>query len=293
MGLALTISNTAVLDYARSQIGVHEDPPKSNRQPYGAWYGANGQAWCAMFVSACFARAGQALHITTDKGFAYCPYGVSYFKQIGAWAGPDVRPKPGWVVFFDFPNDGINRPSHTGLVEGVVRWDATDQIVATIEGNTNPAGGRTGGEVMRHNRTKRGGIIGYGIIDYAGAATTPTPTPAPTPTPQVSSERLRIGELQHLVGASADGVWGPNTEAACTRHMVCATKFHPKQHVGQRGVTNEPGCVRFVQGHANRKFNVGAATDGQVGPATNHIIVVLLGQADGVCGPNGYRQLTR
>jgi hypothetical protein len=30
-----------------------------------------------------------------------------------------------------------------------------------------------------------------------------------------------------------------------------------------------------------------------VGPQTNHLIVVILGQPDGICGANGYRAAVR
>lgn len=154
-----------VLDVAKSQLGVSESPAYSNKTPYTRWYGLTGP-WCAMFVSWCLHTAGFPIAITTKKGYAYCPDGVNYFKRNGAWADKSVQPKPGWVVFFDFPGDGVNRPSHTGLVEGRL----ADGRISCIEGNTNGAGSRTGGNVMRHYRSISGGIIGYGIIDYQSDA---------------------------------------------------------------------------------------------------------------------------
>lgn len=38
-----------------------------------------------MFVSYCFYNAGLPLPITTPKGFAYCPYGVKWFRNKGWW----------------------------------------------------------------------------------------------------------------------------------------------------------------------------------------------------------------
>lgn len=236
MGVAAPVASDTVIATAISQIGVHEDPPKSNRQPYGAWYGTNGVAWCAMFVSWCLHHAGFPLAITTAKGYAYCPYGVDFFKKHGAWAPAGTRPKRGWIVFFDFPGDGVNRVSHTGIVEGVL----ADGRVATIEGNTNPAGGRTGGEVMRHNRSVAGGIVGYGIVDYVGA--TPAPPTGPVgPVGTSLASGQGIGQGQSLVngewslhhqpdgnvvlyqgpaGIAANARWSTGTQGEATRALT-------------------------------------------------------------------------
>ncbi len=72
-----------VLNVARSYVGVKESPANSNRQMFGEWYGANGVAWCAIFVSYCFNKAGLRLPpIQSRKGFAYCQYGVDYLASI-------------------------------------------------------------------------------------------------------------------------------------------------------------------------------------------------------------------
>lgn len=148
-----------IIARAISQLGVVESPPYSNNTPYTKWYGITGP-WCAMFVSWCFYFAGFPLKISTSKGFAYCPAGVDWFKRNGAWASRSVKPKRGWVVFYDF----IGRPSHTGIVEGV----ATDGRIVSLEGNTNASGSRTGGAVMRHYRSTSS-IVGYGVINYSGS----------------------------------------------------------------------------------------------------------------------------
>lgn len=46
------------LNLALTQIGTKESPAGSNRQKYGVWYGLNGEPWCAIFVSYCFANSG-------------------------------------------------------------------------------------------------------------------------------------------------------------------------------------------------------------------------------------------
>jgi len=144
----------AVLDRARSQLGVNESPPGSNRTPYGVWYGLDGVPWCGIFLSWCFYMAGLPLPASNPKGFAYTPSGAAWFQSRGKWSH---TPKPGYVVFFDWPDDGVNRISHVGLVESV----KADGMIVTIEGNTNNM-------VMRHNRQI--GMVGYGIPDYENEA---------------------------------------------------------------------------------------------------------------------------
>lgn len=50
------------------QLGTSETPPGSNRQKYGAAYGMNGVAWCAIFVWWCFT------HAKLKSPFGKCAY---------------------------------------------------------------------------------------------------------------------------------------------------------------------------------------------------------------------------
>lgn len=56
----VNVSGTGVQKFVNvakheAQIGFHEDNG-NNINPYGQWYGSNGSAWCAMFVSWCATR---------------------------------------------------------------------------------------------------------------------------------------------------------------------------------------------------------------------------------------------
>lgn len=175
-----------VLAIARAQRGTIEKPKGSNRTAYGRWYGIDGKAWCAMFVSWCFAEAGMPLPASTSKGFSYTPSGAGWFRARNRWAGAKVRPLPGWVVFFDFPGDGENRISHVGIVIGV----RADGAVLTIEGNTDEAGGRTGGKVMEKVRTVAGGIVGYGVTFTEAELGTPAAAPIYVPTPAQEADDM-------------------------------------------------------------------------------------------------------
>lgn len=115
--------------------------------------------------------------------------------------------------------------------------------------------------------------------------TPPTPTPAPSPTPPVGpvveTERDRIKKLQSLIGAVADGIFGPKTDAAINRNLIGWNR-------NLAGNNNRP-LVAFLQRQGNRKFRNNMAEDGIVGPVTNHLIVAQLGQRDGIAGPKAWR----
>ena len=61
---------TDVLDTARAELGVREDPPESNRVKYNDWYYGrtvmgNAYPWCMAFVQWCFAQARRPLPFRT------------------------------------------------------------------------------------------------------------------------------------------------------------------------------------------------------------------------------------
>jgi hypothetical protein len=141
-----------VVSVARSQLGYKEG--RNNDTKYGRWYGLNHNPWCAMFVSWVAAKAGATKIIPKH---AYTPAGAQWFKNRGQWYS---KPRVGDIVYFDFPNDGVGRISHVGIVESVL----SDGSIITIEGNTNGAGSREGDGVYRKKR--KVGIKGYGRPKY-------------------------------------------------------------------------------------------------------------------------------
>lgn len=141
-----------VISVARSQIGYREGA--NNDTKYGRWYGMNKTPWCAIFVSWVAYKAGATKIIPRH---AYTPAGAQWFKDRGQWHS---RPRVGDIVYFDFPNDGVNRISHVGIVEAVL----ADGSIMTIEGNTNSVGSREGNGVWR--KIRKVGIKGYGRPKY-------------------------------------------------------------------------------------------------------------------------------
>lgn len=138
-----------ILEIARKQLGIKEDPPRSNDVKFNtAYYGravsGSGYAWCAVFVWWCFREAGAAQLYYGGKKTAYCPTLVAYHRE-QAVAG-DYR--PGDVIFFNF--SGKENAQHVGICES---WDG--RYITTIDGNTGPASEANGGAVMRRRREKK------------------------------------------------------------------------------------------------------------------------------------------
>lgn len=133
-----------IIEIAEAEIGYTEIPANSNKTKYGKWFGYDGVAWCAIFVSWCYDKAGYPLgNIGYLKGYAGCQSGVDYFKRKNRII---TNPVEGDIVFFDWNGDG--RFDHTGIF---VKWiDKT--TFETIEGNTSLTNQSNGGEVMRRKR---------------------------------------------------------------------------------------------------------------------------------------------
>jgi hypothetical protein len=181
---------------AASQIGTVENPPGSNRVLYSIWYRLIGP-WCAMFVSWVAYKAGATKIIPRTARVASAK---KWYQDHGQWH--TSNPRKGDQVIYKF--------SHTGLIEAV----NADGTLTVIEGNTDKAGGRTGGKVMRQYR--RTSIVdGYGRPKYA---------PAVKKVPTLSrylrrgSTGLAVTNLQKFLNAkgyavgAADGDFGPRTD---------------------------------------------------------------------------------
>lgn len=137
-----------IIDIAAAEIGYTEIPANSNKTKYGKWFGFDGVAWCGMFVSWCYDKAGLPLgNIGFSKGFAGCQTAVAYYTKKNKLTKTPVE---GDIVFFDWNGDG--RYDHTGIF--VRKID--DTYFETIEGNTSLTNQSNGGQVMRRKRKYKG-----------------------------------------------------------------------------------------------------------------------------------------
>jgi hypothetical protein len=156
----------AIAKHASEFIGVHENPPNSNRgQPNpSGWeqhFGIDGAPWCGAFAGSMLLAAGGH----PSARVVYCPYivqdakaGVSGFAK---WhpRGDEKNAKPGCFVLYDWNGDGV--ADHVGIVRGFSGGN-----VGTIEGNTSkqndPTGSQSdGGIVAARSRAINSTVMGY------------------------------------------------------------------------------------------------------------------------------------
>ncbi len=161
-----------VLKVATTQIGIREEPKNSNRgKQVDAYLRSVGLdptrgsfPWCCAFVYWCFQEAARARNQENPMvRTAGClehwlkaeERSIRRLHVKSAVSNPALV-KPGMVFIMDF-GEG---KGHTGIVEKVLGGK-----LQTIEGNTDPSGGREGGGVYRMHRPIA--RIGRGFIDYA------------------------------------------------------------------------------------------------------------------------------
>lgn len=226
-----------LIQVARKEIGTVEGP-KDNQTKYGAFTRVNFQPWCGSFVMWCGNKSGVKIPNTVST-----LSGAAAFEKMKTWYDNDgtSTPQAGDVIYFDFPNDGVDRISHVGIVVK----DNKDGTCQTIEGNTaGTATGdqRNGGEVCLKTRAyskknaKRllNGVVGWGRPDYVKSAAAPVPVKAEkvidplkylgeTVDPGESGQAVKI--MQESLGVKpADGIYGPVTKKA----VIAFQKANPK-----------------------------------------------------------------
>jgi peptidoglycan hydrolase-like protein with peptidoglycan-binding domain len=236
----------AIIEVAKKEVGTIEGP-KDNETKYGKWTGANFLPWCQSFVSWCAFTSG--LDPKKYPKSASTVAAADFFKKNNRWA--DARnddPTPGDWIYFDFPDDGVNRISHVGLC---IKNNGNGTI-QVIEGNTSgTAKGdqRNGGmcvektrAYVKDNKLKlMNAIVGWGRPVYAGEENAPllskvgssdapaTPAkatkkaaskpavakPAAAFTPlKKGSKGSGVKNVQTLLKLKADGDFGTGTEKA-------------------------------------------------------------------------------
>lgn len=137
-----------VLSIARKQVGVRENPARSNNVKYNTWYYGRtvygeDYPWCMAFVQWCYNEALLKLPFLT----ASCTALYDWYAQ----NHPECivkKPTPGCIILYHWPNSK-RRFNHTGIFE---RFDGKNLVA--IEGNTGIGGSNetNGGQVMRRVR---------------------------------------------------------------------------------------------------------------------------------------------
>lgn len=212
--------------------------------------------WCAAFVSA-IAWVCKLVSIIFPS--ASCPDMVSKYKAAGRWMETDsYMPQIGDVVFYDWDDSGqgddVGTPDHVGIVSEVFASSFN-----VIEGNAS--------DMVKIRTLQRNGryIRGFGLPDYAAAATGDEVIVEPEPAPedpmsdpntyaltytilrhgagmkgqeylreQVRSVQQRLRWLGFDIGPDgADGEYGDNTAKAVGQYqksvgLLADKEFGPK-----------------------------------------------------------------
>ena len=103
---------------------------KGDYTKYGKWIGANGQAWCASFVSWCANRAGVSTKVVPKT--AKCTTMISKSNSYHKWSKNALKSiKKNDVIFFASKANGSGSSSHVGIV-----YSVSGSKITVIEGNT-------------------------------------------------------------------------------------------------------------------------------------------------------------
>jgi hypothetical protein len=166
----------AVLELARQDVGVREQPPGSNRGPrveeYLGEFGVPAPAhWCASALGFWLRRACEWLELPRPiQGSAGAQATAGQFKAAGRWVGPGpgllAALRPGNVVVWRRGPPG-GWQGHIGIVDS----QPIGQRFGTVEGNSGPRG-ETVARMVRSTTDAR--LLGVGILDTIEAPYTPT-----------------------------------------------------------------------------------------------------------------------
>ena len=260
-----------VIAEAKSHLNYVEG--KGQSTIFGKWFGANGAAWCAMFVSYCLSHAGAPEILKgaqTAKGAAQVSKIKNHLKKTGAKQIKPADAMPGDVVIFDWP--GGYETDHVGFIRA--KSNAAKKFIYTIEGNTSSgkAGSQSNGGGV-YTRTRSFGVVESiwrpKYLPETPAAVTPPPTGEPTPNPsaiqspttppigavaavtppptgavytdlKVGSKGDRVKKVQARLSITADGIYGPITKKT-------VEAFQAKKGIVVTGIVTEETWRRLFK----------------------------------------------
>lgn len=308
------MSRSKIIEIARKKLGTEESPANSNKTKYGKWYGLDGHAWCAMFVSWVFDQAGTPLgKIQTSKGYHHCQGAHNYFRNEGRATN---NPQKGDIVLFDWNND--NWADHTGIF---VQWtnNAKTKFLC-LEGNTSPSDNRNGGMVMERERRRESVKSFASPVVFEGFIE------------EESSGNLKIGdrgsevvEAQKLLDdlgypTMADGWYGAKTAESVksfqkdnlmqvTGEVDLVTLGAMQEELSRREVAKKKLITGTFLKYGDSGFwvtkiqtalneqgaNPKLVVDGQFGRATKKAVIAFQSkkklEADGIVGPQTFEAL--
>lgn len=157
------MSMKRVIEIARSELGVTESPPGSNRVKYWEDYSDathcyQGLPWCVAFLWWVFQQAGERMAFFGGGKTASCGMLLRWYREQGLTVDvSDIQ--VGDIVILNF--HGTKDTEHCGLVTEVNRWAVTRELmqIQTIEGNTSVNGSQDNGGMVAEKTRYPGNIV--------------------------------------------------------------------------------------------------------------------------------------
>ena len=197
------MSLSKVIEVARAELDVCEDPAGSNLTKYGYWYGVNGVPWCVIFLCWVFDQAGERMAFFGGGKTASCSILLRWYKEQGLTVPVD-EVRVGDIVILNF--HGTQDTEHCGLVTDVSYWSDGHRAIYTIEGNTTTSGGSedNGGCVASKLRYE------YQVVAVCRPQYSPEPVTVDDITGHWAEESIRWCMEHGLMKGYPDGSFQPD-----------------------------------------------------------------------------------
>ena len=276
-------SAAKVLEVARAEIGVKENPSGSNKVKYNTeYYGravsGSGYAWCAVFVWWVFKEAGCPELYFGGKKSAFCPTIADYYILKKQTVNKN-KGQMGDIVLFDWNQN--NSSDHIGIIES----KNSDGSYVCIEGNTAVGNDSNGGKVMRRTRypSQISWICRPNYTEKSTAVKETATTIKKTPTNKLAVDgewgKTTTYKTQKVLGTKQDGIVSRQPESCRQYLQGCLTTSWQFVKVGATGSS----MVKAIQ-----KL-VGVKADGKMGKQTVMAMQKFLDKKGFDCGtPDGF-----
>lgn len=210
------MSLSKVIEIARGELGVTENPPGSNRVKYWNDYDPayQGQPWCVSFLWSVFNRAGERMAFFGGGKTASCGTLLRWYREQDLTV--EVRDiQQGDIAIYDF--SGTRDTQHCGVITHVERSGGSILYVRSIEGNTTTTGGSedNGGVVAEKVRYPRN-IVGVCRPQYKPEE----PQPVDDITGHWAKASIEWAKEKGLIKGYPDGSFQP--DKPLTRAEMCA-----------------------------------------------------------------------
>lgn len=217
------MSMKRVIEIARSELGVTESPPGSNRVKYWEDYSDathcyQGLPWCVAFLWWVFQQAGERMAFFGGGKTASCGMLLRWYREQGLTVDvSDIQ--VGDIVILNF--HGTKDTEHCGLVTEVNRWAVTRELmqIQTIEGNTSVNGSQDNGGMVAEKTRYPGNIVAVCRPQYKPEEITDDWSG------HHAADAIRWGKEIGLVKGYTDGTMRPDEPVPLWRMLTILKRY--------------------------------------------------------------------